>query len=113
MRFKKKAASKVNRNNMIATAGPIRGGVIRVASIGFLTAVITKLANPDRLLSREDPNATRGSLQKAISALPGTLPSQSESRVYVGVPRINVLKSQAAKNVNTNIWAIEKTREIV
>jgi len=87
---------------MIVTPVPIPVGVILIAIIGLRTDEITKSANLNMLLSSQDPNESNGSLQNEMSALPGTLPNQSESSVIVGVPRMNVLNSQAAKKVNTN-----------
>ncbi len=108
-----KTANKVNIINMIATPGPIPAGVILNPITGLRTYAMTIWATLRMLLSRKAPNANNGYLQNEMSALPGTLPNQSESSVKVGVPRIRVLKNQAAKKVNTNIWAIEKTRVMV
>ena len=98
----KKTVNSVNTIIMIITPGPIPVGVILNAIFGFRTYEITLSAELRMLLSRKDPNDNNGSLQNEMRALPGTLPNQSESSVKVGVPRIKVLKNQAAKKVKTN-----------
>ena len=59
--------------------GPIPAGVTRIAIIGLRTHAMTISATLSILLSRKAPKASNGSLQNETSALPGTLPNQSES----------------------------------
>ncbi|CAD6493680.1 MAG: hypothetical protein CHKLHMKO_00519 [Candidatus Argoarchaeum ethanivorans] len=59
------------------------------------------------------PNAINCLLQNEISALPSTRPNQSESTVYVGMPRTIALNNQNAGNVNIKSSIIENTRVVV